>query len=253
MPEGSSTHRSENHRSPLATRHSPDERSEVVVLIPAAGRGTRLGGERKQFRTLGGAPLLVQTLRVFGRHPGVGALVVAAPAEHVAAVEDDLRAAALDASVTVTAGGASRQASVRAALEAAPETTEVVLVHDAVRAFVPPDGITAVIAAVRAHGAAALAVPVADTLRRGGSGCFEDTVPRAGLYRMQTPQGFRRAWLAEAHAKAAADGYAATDDVDLVQRLGHAVRIVEGDARNIKITTPADWALAQMLWQEVAG
>lgn len=176
---------------------------EVAVLVPAAGRGTRLGGVRKQFRRLGDAPVLVQTLRAFDRHPDVQHLVVAAPPGEARATGDELHDAGLRKLTAVVPGGSSRQASVAHALRAVPSSVAVVLVHDAVRPFLAPGRIAAVVAAVRAQGAAALAVPVADTLRAADAdGRFGATVPREGLYRMQTPQGFRRAWLEAAHATA---------------------------------------------------
>ncbi len=220
---------------------------EVAVLVPAAGRGTRLGGVRKQFRRLGDAPVLVQTLRAFDRHPDVQHLVVAAPPGEARATGDELHDAGLRKLTAVVPGGSSRQASVAHALRAVPSSVAVVLVHDAVRPFLAPGRIAAVVAAVRAQGAAALAVPVADTLRAADAdGRFGATVPREGLYRMQTPQGFRRAWLEAAHATA--DGPPATDDVALVQACGHAVHLVPGDPRNVKLTTSGDWAQAQRLW-----
>ena len=229
------------------------ERTDVAVLVPAAGRGTRLGGRRKQFRTLGGKPLLIQTLRAFERHPSVTHLIVAAPHDDVDAVSDRLRAEGITKLSAVVSGGDSRHASVRHALRAVPRAINVVLVHDAVRPFIPAPAIQAVITAVREHGAGALAIPVADTLRRGtASGAFGDTVPRDDLFRMQTPQGFRHDWLEEAHRAAAASGTPATDDVALVQRHGHPVQIVAGDPRNFKITTPGDWTLAQQVWADWA-
>ncbi len=221
---------------------------EVAVLVPAAGEGKRLGGHRKQFRRLGGQPLLVQTLGVFERHPQVDHLLVAAPDEAAEVLELELRASGLTKLVAVVPGGATRQASVCAALRAVPPGVEVVLVHDAVRPFVAPAHLTDVIAAVRAGGAAALAIPIVDTLRRGLGYHFGETVPREGLYRMQTPQGFRRDWFEAAHEAARRLGYLATDDVDLVQRAGRSVRIIAGSAINIKITTPEDWDLALLLW-----
>jgi len=137
---------------------------------------------------------------------------------------------------------------VRLALRAVPSSVEVVLVHDAVRPFIAAEAITEVVDAVRAHGAAALAVPVADTLRSGTNDTFGETVPRADLYRMQTPQGFRRALFEAAHRQAMDAEIIATDDVELVQRAGHDVRIVTGSTQNFKITTPEDWELAQRLW-----
>jgi 2-C-methyl-D-erythritol 4-phosphate cytidylyltransferase len=223
--------------------------NEVAVLVPAAGEGRRLGGPRKQFRTLGDRPLLVQVLQVFEQHPAVGHLVVAVPEPHVQEVTDRLQAEGLSILSAVVSGGASRQESVHNALRAAPAPVEIVLVHDAVRPFVQARQVQRVIAATRSHGAASLAMPVADTLRQASGEVFGDTVPREDLYRMQTPQGFRRAWLEEAHRAAArADGAPATDDVGLVQRLDRAVHLVRGDRRNFKITTDGDWQLAQQLW-----
>jgi 2-C-methyl-D-erythritol 4-phosphate cytidylyltransferase len=227
----------------------PDQAAgTVAVLIPAAGQGTRLGGHRKQFRRLGGEPLLVQTLRVFERHAEIDYLLVAAPAEATNALEAELRRVGLSKLMTVVAGGTTRQASVRAALAATPSDVDVVLVHDAVRPFVKAEHLSAVIRAVRTAGAAALALPVVDTVRYGVDDGFGETVPRTGLFRMQTPQGFRRDWFEEAHARACEHSVEATDDVELVQRIGRPVRIIEGSPRNIKITTPEDWELAQLLW-----
>jgi 2-C-methyl-D-erythritol 4-phosphate cytidylyltransferase len=223
--------------------------NEVAVLVPAAGQGLRMGGTRKQFRRLGGRLLLVQTLLVFERHPAVGHLVVAVPELEVSDVSDRLQGEGLTKLTAVVSGGDSRQVSVRHALRAVPAPVEVVLVHDAVRPFLAPDAVQSVVDATRAQGAAALAVPMADTVRRGHDGTFGETVPRDDLYRMQTPQGFRRAWLERAHrAVASAPEPVATDDVQLVQQSGHEVQIVEGSPRNFKITTPADWQVAQQLW-----
>ncbi len=227
----------------------PDqETGTVAVLIPAAGQGTRLGGHRKQFRRLGGEPLLVQTLRVFERHAEIDHLLVAAPVKATEALEMELRRVGLSKLIAVVVGGATRQRSVHAALKAVPPGVEVVLVHDAVRPFVEAGQLSAIIRAVRTAGAAALALPVVDTMRYGVKECFGETMPRSGLFRMQTPQGFRRDWFEEAHAQAHRQSYEATDDVELVQRLGRRVQIIEGSPRNIKITTPEDWELARLLW-----
>lgn len=222
---------------------------DVAVLVPAAGAGTRMGGDtRKQYRELGGDPLLICTLRVFDRCESVGHLVVAVPSNDVRSVSDRLQAAGLRKLTAVVEGGDSRQDSVRNALRAVPASVNVVLVHDAVRPFVRDEHIASVVNAVRETGAASLAMPVADTLRRSDGDDFADTVDRDGLYRMQTPQGFRRDWLETAHRKARDAGRTATDDVELVQWIGHAVRRVDGSAYNVKITTPSDWTLATAIW-----
>ena len=231
--------------------HVADARArsdDVAVLIPAAGRGRRLGGRPKQFRALGEHSVLVQVLRTFEQHPAVGHAVVAAPTPRVTDVTDRLQAEGLSVLTAVVSGGGDRQSSVRHALRAVPDPVDIVLVHDAARPFVAAAQVLAVIQAVRADGAASLAVPVADTLRRGDEGRLGETVPREGLYRMQTPQGFRREWLERAHRRASSGDVAATDDVALVQQLDHEVIPVPGSRRNFKITTPDDWALAQALW-----
>jgi 2-C-methyl-D-erythritol 4-phosphate cytidylyltransferase len=229
-------------------RNDPTPSGEVAVLIPAAGDGTRLGGRRKQFRVLGGKSVLVQTLDVFERHPRVDYIVVATPSEAVRPLRQELRRVGITKLLAVISGGPTRQDSVAAALAETTDEVEVVLVHDAVRPFVRLSQVSAVIDAARREGAGALAVPVTDTLRRGRDGSFGETVSREALYRMQTPQGFRRSLLLQAHNWAAENGYHATDDVDLVQQLGSRVAIVEGADLNVKITTPEDWERATQFW-----
>jgi 2-C-methyl-D-erythritol 4-phosphate cytidylyltransferase len=222
----------------------------AAAILPAAGAGTRMGGMPKQLRPLGDAPVLVQSARAVLRHPAVRALVVAAPPGEGEAVGAMLAAFGVGEGldVRVVAGGATRQASVAAALGAVPEGVGLVLVHDAARPFLPGKRLAAVLAAAEAHGAAALAVPAADTLRRADDGAFGETVPREGLWRMQTPQAARIDLLRRALDAAARDGFEGTDEVALLQRIGVAVRLVEGDARNGKLTEPSDWALAEALW-----
>ncbi|MEZ4700170.1 MAG: 2-C-methyl-D-erythritol 4-phosphate cytidylyltransferase [Rhodothermales bacterium] len=220
----------------------------IAAIMPAAGSGARLGGERKQFRLLGDEPLLLRTARVFAAHPQIDLLVLTLPEADHAEIAALLEAAALDVPVLLAPGGATRQASVRSALRRLPPDVDMVLVHDAVRPFIRAEQISRVIEGVRTTGAAALAVELTDTLRRGDRARFGETIPRDGLYRMQTPQGARRAWYEEAHAAAERDGVDATDDVALVQRLGYPVAIVAGGPLNMKVTTPADWELAVALW-----
>ena len=230
--------------------------SAVAVVIPAAGQGLRMGGGvPKQARRLGGVPVLARTLARLTAHPDVTVAVVAVPEADLNAYRAMLGGAArAGVEVRVVAGGASRQASVAAAVAALPEDVAVVLVHDAVRPFVPLPVVAAVVEAARAHGAAVPAVPLADTLRRasveagGGGGVFGVTVARDGLFQVQTPQGFRADLLRAAIAHAATTGAPdATDDAALVAALGHAVRLVPGDRRAFKLTTPDDWALAEAL------
>ncbi|PIQ62232.1 MAG: 2-C-methyl-D-erythritol 4-phosphate cytidylyltransferase [Bacteroidetes bacterium CG12_big_fil_rev_8_21_14_0_65_60_17] len=220
----------------------------VAVIIPAAGEGKRLGGHRKQFRALGGLSVLEQTVMAFERHPEIDHIIVATPTDAVDPLEQQLRRIGTTKLWCVVEGGCSRQESVFRALVSIPGHIQVVLVHDAVRPFVSADAITELVRRVRSDGAAALAVPVSDTLRRASENTFGDTVERDGLFRMQTPQGFRRDWFREAHEAARNEGLEWTDDVALVQWAGHEVHCVPGSADNVKITTPSDWERAQRMW-----
>jgi 2-C-methyl-D-erythritol 4-phosphate cytidylyltransferase len=212
----------------------------LAVLIPAGGIGTRLGRRTpKQFLRLGGAPILTATLRHFTHHPGVRAIIVAAPEAHVARTRR-LVGRTGRRTVEVLAGGPTRQDSVWLALQAVPAAADIVVVHDAVRPFIDRRLIDAVVAAAAAHGAAICALPIAETVKRVRDGTVEATLDRAGLWAVQTPQAFRPALLREAHDKARRDGVVGTDDAMLVERLGHPVRVVPGRAGNVKITTPED-------------
>jgi 2-C-methyl-D-erythritol 4-phosphate cytidylyltransferase len=219
-------------------------RSDVAVLVAAAGSGLRLGpGGPKALRLLGGEPLLVHAIRRVAAAPSVTAIVVAAPPDGV----DEVRALlAPVAPVTVVAGGAHRQASVAAALAAVPAGVEIVLVHDAARALTPPELIEGVAAAVRAGADAVIPVlPVIDTIKDvSPDGEVRGTVDRGPLRAVQTPQGFRREVLAAAHG-AAVDPL--TDDAGLVEKLGVRVVCVPGSDHALKITRPFDLLVAEQL------
>lgn len=220
------------------------QRGDVAVLVPAAGMGVRLGpGAPKALRALAGQPLLVHALRRVAAARSVAAIVVAAPPADVIGVRAML---ASIAPVTVVPGGATRQESVAAALAAVPVGLEIILVHDAARALAPPGLVEAVAAAVRDGADAVIPVlPVVDTVKEvSADGLVIGTVDRSVLRSVQTPQGFRRAVLAEAHA-AASD--ALTDDAGLVEKLGVPVRCVPGSEFAMKITRPFDLALAEHL------
>lgn len=207
-------------------------RDRIAVLITAAGRGTRMGGELpKQWLSLSGRSVLSRSIEAFA---GFGRIVVTVHPDDM-----DRAIAELGGRVTLVAGGATRSDSVRAGLETLEGSGIThVLIHDGARPLVSPATLGAVVAAL-AQGAAAAApgVPVTDALWRGGDGTVTGFADRAGLYRAQTPQGFSLPAILAAH-RAATE--AAPDDVELVQRQGLAVRIVPGDEDNLKITWPGD-------------
>ncbi len=218
---------------------------DVGVLIVAAGVGRRVGGGvLKQYREIGGVPMLLRALRPFVSHPKVRHVVVALPATHAAAPPEWLAALAGEA-LSFVAGGVERHSSVQKALAALDPACTVVLVHDAARPFVERATIDAVIAAARAGTGAVAAVPLGDTLKEAGrDGLIRRTVPRDELWRAQTPQGFPRDMLQRAHA-AAGPGADATDDAMLVEGLGEPVRVVPDSPANFKVTTAEDLALAE--------
>ena len=218
----------------------------VGVLVPAAGLGVRLGpGVPKALRELAGEPVLLHAVRGLRAAPSVGAIVVAAPAADVEAVRDLFADHHLDHDVTVVAGGAERQDSVRLARAALPTQVELVLVHDAARCLTPVSVIEAVVAALRAGADAVVPVlPVADTVKQVDGSRVIATVDRAALRAVQTPQGFRRAVLEKAHAGGAASR---TDDAGLVEALGVTVLTVPGADEAFKLTRPLDLLLAEAL------
>lgn len=216
-------------------------RARVAVVVPAGGSGTRLGLRTpKQFLRLASAPMLLTTVRRLAEHPAVRFLVVAVPPAYVARAHALIRLPGRRLTVEIVAGGEARQESVWRGLVRVPDDADVVVVHDAVRPFVTRPLVDAVVRAALATGAAICARPIAETVKRVREGLVEATIDRQGLWAVQTPQAFRTALLREAHEKARRDGVVGTDDAMLVERLGHPVRVVEGPAANVKITTLED-------------
>lgn len=211
-----------------------DSAVTVWTVVVAGGSGERFGAP-KQFAMVGGRPMVelaVEAAR--GASDGV-VLVVPAGSGH----EERLHGA----DVVVT-GGRTRSASVRAGLAVVPAGADVVVVHDGARPLASPGLFRAVVAAVRSGADAAVpAVPVADTLKIEHDGTVDSTVDRNGLVAVQTPQAFRAEVLRKAHAAQAES----TDDAGLVEALGATVRVVPGEPRNLKVTTPADLEVVQAL------
>jgi 2-C-methyl-D-erythritol 4-phosphate cytidylyltransferase len=222
---------------------------DVGVVVVAAGRGTRLGGGTpKQFLPLAGLPLVVHSLRAFLDRPDVAQVALVLPPGAAAAPPAWL-APLSGARLAVVAGGAERMDSVAAGLAALVPACRVVLVHDGARPFVERATVDAVVAAARNGEGALAAAPMTDTVKEADDGGdrVARTLPRARLWRAQTPQGFPRDLLEAAHAEARRTGRVGTDDAELVELLGATVRLVPDTPRNLKITTPEDLVLAECL------
>ena len=228
----------------------PRQASLTVALVPAAGRGLRMGGSiPKQFLSLGGEPLIIQSLRTLQAAPAIGEIILAVPPADIEYCEREIVSRHRFTKVTkVVAGGAERQDSVRQALAQIPSRTEFVLIHDAVRPFVTLGMIAEVVAAAKKDGAAIIALPMRDTVKQVGTdGTIERTVDRTPLWLAQTPQAFRRDWIESAHKKAYVEGIRATDDAFLVEWLGCPVTVVEGSGENIKVTRPEDLIIGEAI------
>jgi len=236
---------------------------KVIVIIPAAGLGTRMafapeakgkkGAPSKQFAELGGTPILLHTLRKFAEAPEVTEICVALRKEEIPGFRSRLGQegkALQQKRIQLVEGGEHRQQSVAHALDAisaAPD--DVVLVHDAVRPFVDREIISNVIRAAQKYGAAIAGLPAVDTVkqveRTAEGAVVTATVPRERVVMAQTPQGFRYGVIKQAFDEATRDEFLGTDEASLVERAGHEVAVVMGSSRNIKITTPADLELAE--------
>jgi len=228
----------------------------VIVIIPAAGLGSRMAGPAtgratpKQFTELNGTPILIHTLRKFAEAPDVSEIVIALRKSEAENFEPRLKREQFLKPVRIVEGGEHRQESVSNALQAISAANEdLVLVHDAVRPFVDRETIANVIDAAAKHGAAIAAVPAIDTIKqvdRTAEGAVVNaTIPREHVVLVQTPQGFRFHVLKHAFDEATRDGFSGTDEASLVERMGHPVSVVMGSPRNMKITTPADLELAE--------
>ncbi|MGW1204609.1 2-C-methyl-D-erythritol 4-phosphate cytidylyltransferase [Streptomyces cyaneofuscatus] len=228
----------------------------TAAVIPAAGRGIRLGpGAPKALRALGGTPMLIHAVRAMAASRAVSLVVVVAPPDGAPEVKHLLDEHALPerTDYLVVPGGDTRQESVGLGLDALPEDIAVVLVHDAARPLVPVDTVDAVVEAVR-NGAAAVvpALPLTDTVKEvepaevaGEPEPVLSTPVRARLRAVQTPQGFDRDTLVRAHAEVALDGEGATDDAGMIERLGTPVVVVPGHEEAFKVTRPLDLVLAE--------
>jgi 2-C-methyl-D-erythritol 4-phosphate cytidylyltransferase len=219
---------------------------DVTAVVLAAGRGQRVGSDvPKQFLQLGTRPMLNLSLAVFEAGPAISAVVVAVPADDPH--KPDL--AEFSKVVAEVAGGASRQASLQNALGSLPEGTDVVLVHDAARPLLDQPLVDSLLAALDASCDGVIpAIPLEDTVKKVSEDrMVTEEVDRSGIWRVQTPQVFRREVLEDALAKAVAAGLESTDCSQMLTSAGYRVRVVEGDPLNFKVTRAADLWLAERI------
>jgi len=241
----------------LGDRESVDSHAgapSVAAVIPAAGAGIRMGGDRpKQFLGLEGKPILVVTLEAFERCAAIDVVVLVVPQDAVETCERDIvRGYGLSKVRRVVPGGARRQDSVRLGVEACPEDCRIVVVHDGVRPLIREDLIERAVSGARTHGAVVAALPAKETIKEtGDDGRVRRTLDRGSLWLVQTPQAFRREDLLEAHRRAFREGWGEmSDDALLLETMGQPVRVIQGAEDNIKVTTPFDLAVARFLLQD---
>lgn len=205
----------------------------------------RAGG--KQFALLAGEPVLVRTLHAFQQASSIDKIIIVVATSDLDRLADEVAAAGLDKVAGCAAGGAERQDSVESGLGLVPESIDVVAIHDGARPLVTPDLIDRSVASLPGWDGVVVAVPVTDTVKAVSGETVRATLDRSGLWAVQTPQVFPRSTIVDAYTKARRDGFVGTDDASLVERVGGRVRVIEGSRDNLKITTPEDLAVAQVI------
>ncbi|CAN5918055.1 hypothetical protein BH11GEM2_BH11GEM2_26770 [soil metagenome] len=225
------------------------ERRDVGVVIVAGGTGSRVSGdELKQFRWVAGKPMLLHSVQTFMARADVGLVVCVLPQKYAGDPPPWLFQCDVDR-LLVSIGGRTRSESVANGLDDLPDEAQIVLVHDAARPLVDEGTIDRVVESVRGGTCAIAALPVVDTLKEvDANNMIVRTVDREALWRAQTPQGFPRQVIVDAHRRAARDRISATDDAALCERLGIPVRVVRGTERALKVTEGADFARAEALF-----
>jgi 2-C-methyl-D-erythritol 4-phosphate cytidylyltransferase len=220
-------------------------RPDSAAIIVAGGKGLRFGGAiRKQYIMLRGRPILWWSARAFEKSPSTGAIILVVPAEDVKRIQTMVRAWRFPKIVLVVEGGRERRDSVRSGLRALGTKWRYVSVHDAVRPLVNVETIESCLKSARRFGAALAACPSKDTLKIADAhGWVRSSPARETVWLAQTPQTFRRDWLEKAHAKGI--HWPVTDDAQMVERLGHRVKIVPAPVENLKVTTPMDFMIAK--------
>ncbi len=227
---------------------------KATVLIPAAGTGRRMGGSiSKQYLELADKPILAHTLTLFENHPRVNNIYLIVPPDDISYCQQQIvDRYGLSKVCRIVAGGCQRQDSVRNGLDALAEDglcqpQRPILIHDGARPLFDCKSLSSLIDIVCQTGACTIGVPVKDTIKNVENNKITGSPDRDRLWQAQTPQGFQYHLIREAFDRATEDGFVATDDASLLERLGHPVQILEGDYRNIKVTTPEDVLVAVAL------
>lgn len=218
------------------------------AVIVAAGSASRMGGIDKVMAPLGGEPMIARTVRAFQNCDAIAKIVVVTRQDLILPITQLTRD--MDKVVAVVCGGSSRQESVQLGLNALPEEIQLAAIHDGARPLVGWQLIDRVVRAANTYNAAAPAIPVKDTIKVVKGRVVDHTPDRAALFAVQTPQVFDFDLLRGALKRAELDGAAVTDDCSAVERMGMAVKIVDGEERNLKVTTPLDLKIAQLLLEE---
>ncbi len=221
---------------------------KALAIIVAAGSGTRLGASvEKAFVPLNGATLLALNLRTISEIQAIGEVIITVPQGLENRAREIASAMQMRIPIKIVAGGQERQDSVWIALAYTSKEAELIVIHDAARPLATATLFDSCIRQADTTGAAIAAVPLADTLKRVAAGNIQETIPRAGLWQAQTPQVFRRNLIIKAHENALNGAITATDDADLVERIGEPVAVIESSPLNFKITTAEDLNLAEMI------
>ena len=219
------------------------------AIIVAAGSAARMGGIDKVMAPLQDEPMIVHTVRAFQKSSVIRQIVVVTREDLIPEITE--LCVGMDKVMAVVEGGADRQASVEAGLEALSSRLQMVAVHDGARPLVSQEIIDRTVRAAHSYGAAAPGIPVKDTIKEVIGGVVVETPDRSKLFAVQTPQVFDRDMLEGALHKARKDNATITDDCSALERIGMSVKIVEGDERNIKVTTPMDLKLVDFLMEEI--
>ena len=221
------------------------------AVIVAAGNASRMGGIDKVMAELNGEPMIARTVRIFQECDAISEIVIVTREDLIIPITDLCRDMYASKVRAVVRGGKSRQESVGQGLNALSSKVKLAAIHDGARPLITWQVIDRTVRAANSYGAAAPAIPVKDTIKVVEGRVVKNTPDRSTLFAVQTPQVFDFDLLRGALKKAEQDGAAVTDDCSAVERMGMSVKIVEGDERNIKVTTPMDLKIAEMLLEEM--